>query len=635
MNDVLPSHSRVARPPARPIARWWSAASRLRPVGDDAATMGRRAKALVETAGRAFRRDLAFGPAVICALAVALPSLRADPLISSVHNLSASGPGTIKATSVNNPCIFCHTVHKANGDSPLWNHTLSAVNNYVVYSSSRLQSLGITVPQPTGSSRLCLSCHDGTIALGSISSSVTPVTMYQNGAVITTLPAGSTNLGTDLSGDHPVSVDYEAAVLMDNTLQARALLPSAVRLEQLHGAYYVQCTSCHDPHDNRFGNFLVMDNTNSALCSSCHQPNQWNTSAHATAATPAPQQLAARAASLAGAGKKTQAATAAPLAAIGCANCHANHGAGDPRNLLGAATPEENCLVCHNATAGKKNLAADFQKISTHPVNQARDAHSPSEDPVNPRQRHVTCADCHDPHAARSTLAVAPNASGAMANVTGVTAAGGLIKPLQREYELCFRCHADSVARGPATVSRQFPETNTRLQFSPANQSFHPVEQVGRNLNSVPSLIPPWTVNSVMYCTDCHNSDSGPKAGGSGANGPHGSAFAPLLERNLSLVDFQPESPAAYALCYKCHDRNRVLANTSFRLHYSHVVEDKAACTTCHDSHGVANAQHLVNFNTVYVTNSSLGTISYNSTGPFQGNCTLTCHGKDHKHTSY
>ena len=312
-----------------------------------------------------------------------------------------------------------------------------------------------------------------------------------------------------------------------------------------------------------------------------------------------------------------------------------NHNAGAKQRLLQSPLPEQNCLVCHNGITVKKNIAADFQKISTHPITLNSRAHSPTEDPVNPRTRHVVCADCHDPHSAKAVPATAPNVSGALANLTGVSEAGAVVKPLQREYELCFRCHADSIARGPATVMRQFVQTNTRLQFSVANQSFHPVERVGKNLNSVPSLITPWTVNSLVYCTDCHNSDTGPKASGSGANGPHGSIFAPILERNLAFTDYQSESPGTYALCYKCHDRNRILSNLSFRFHNSHVVQDKAACTTCHDSHGVANAQHLINFNTTYVTASSLGTINYTPTGTFKGICTLTCHGKDHRNTAY
>ena len=63
------------------------------------------------------------------------------------------------------------------------------------------------------------------------------------------------------------------------------------------------------------------------------------------------------------------------------------------------------------------------------------------------------------------------------------------------------------------------------------------------------------------------------------------------------------------------------------------LLDDKTACTTCHDSHGVENAVHLINFNTTYVTPSASGPIQYNSTGFLHGNCTLTCHGKDHQAT--
>src|SRR5439155_2102941 len=135
---------------------------------------------------------------------------------------------------------------------------------------------------------------------------------------------------------------------------------------------------------------------------------------------------------------------------------------------------------------------------------------------------HVVCADCHNPHASTAKTATAPDASGALAGLAGVSAAGGVIKPLRHEYELCFRCHADSLARGPATVSRQFIQTNTRLQFSGGNESFHPVVAIGKNAANVPSLIAPWMTTSLMYCTDCHNSDSSAGAGGNGANGPHG-----------------------------------------------------------------------------------------------------------------
>jgi len=554
---------------------------------------------------------------------------QADSVVNSVHNLSVNGPGTIKATSEKGVCIFCHTVHDASGVTPLWNHSMST-SNYIVYSSSRLTAMGLTIPQPNGSSRLCLSCHDGTVALGSVTSGAADIQM-QNG--VTTMPVGDpSNLGWNLSSDHPISFIYDSALAnKDPDVNDPAhLVTKAVRMDSQNR---LQCTSCHDPHNDQFDNFLVMDNTGSALCLVCHQPGKWGTSAHAISTVATPPAIAIQISP----GAKARLAKAPPrtIAATGCESCHGNHKAGGKSHLLRSEEAEQNCYVCHNGVTTRKNIAADFQKLSVHPITLNSRAHSPDEDPINPPTRHVVCADCHDPHSDNATTASAPRASGALANVTGVTAAGGVIKPLINQYELCFRCHADSVARGPATVTRQFVQTNTRLQFSTANQSFHPVEAVGKNQTSVPSLISPWMMSSVMYCTDCHNSDSSPNAGGSGANGPHGSIYAPILERNLTTLDFQAESPQAYAICYKCHSRTSILASQSFKFHGTHVVNDQAACTTCHDSHGVADAPHLINFNTTYVTPSSNGRLEYVSMGPLHGVCSLTCHGKDHPATSY
>ena len=74
--------------------------------------------------------------------------------------------GSVHAVTESDVCIFCHTPHHASGDGPLWNHQMSGAS-YTPYSSSTLKA---TVGQPTGSSRLCLSCHDGTVALGLVHS---------------------------------------------------------------------------------------------------------------------------------------------------------------------------------------------------------------------------------------------------------------------------------------------------------------------------------------------------------------------------------------------------------------------------------------------------------------------------------
>src|SRR4051812_27176929 len=82
-------------------------------------------------------------------------------IVNSKHNLSASGPASIRATSEQQVCIFCHSAHGAGTIQPLWNRN-TPVGAYTVYSSTSLQA---KPGQPTGTSKLCLSCHDGTIAV--------------------------------------------------------------------------------------------------------------------------------------------------------------------------------------------------------------------------------------------------------------------------------------------------------------------------------------------------------------------------------------------------------------------------------------------------------------------------------------
>ena len=544
-------------------------------------------------------------------------------IVGTKHDLSLNGPGPVKATSESEICLFCHAPHHGTGDTPLWNHTLSKVS-YTPYASSTAKA---TVGQPTGSSRLCLSCHDGTVALGMLSSRSRPIDMQRG---VTTLPSGASNLGTDLSDDHPISFTYDHALVTANgQLKDPATLTDRVRLD--HNKQ-LQCTSCHDPHSNQYGQFLVQDNKGSALCVACHNVTSWQTASHhlagkswnGTGPNPWPH------------------TTQSSVAANGCENCHAPHTAGGKARLLNYAEAEQNCFACHNGNVAAKNVENEFNKASTHPIFTSRGVHDPTEDPIN-APRHVTCADCHNPHASTTTPAVAPNVSGALAGIKGVNLSGAVVNTITRQYELCFRCHADSSSRGPARVNRQFAQTNLRLAFSAASQSSHPVISSGRN-SLVPSLLSPYTVSSQIYCTDCHNSDQSPTANGSGPNGPHGSIYSPLLERQLVLGDFQGESPANYSLCYKCHSRESILSDQSFRAsnslgqdrgHRFHIVDQQAACTTCHDSHSSANAKHLINFNADYATPSSNGRFEYVSTGPSSGNCSVTCHGKDHAASTY
>jgi predicted CXXCH cytochrome family protein len=544
---------------------------------------------------------------------LAATSALAESVVNSKHNLSVSGPGTVRAAKEAQVCIFCHTPHNATSDAPLWNRYASGAN-YQPYSSTTTKAI---IGQPTGSSKLCLSCHDGTIALGKVRSRADDIPFTRG---VTRMPPGRSNIGTDLSDDHPISFRYDTQLTKQDI---QLYDPIKFKHDPVHldAQGQMQCTSCHDAHDNRFGMFLVKDNTASALCLTCHDIQNWNTSdhAHSSAAwnkhgnNPWPH---------------TKYLTVAENA---CENCHAPHAAQTKQRLLNYVKEEDNCFTCHNGNVAAKNIEAEFLKMSVHPVSSTIGVHDPLEDIIN-SQRHVECADCHNPHATRSSEISGATLSGALLGVAGVNVSGAVIKPAQHEYELCFRCHADSVDRGKALINRQYAESNTRMQFAQGNASFHPVETMGKNPN-VPSLLEPYRPSSTIACTDCHNNDSGPGAGGNGPKGPHGSIYRPLLERSLALTDGFGSNPNDAALCFKCHNRESIMADESFPSHSLHINAGES-CVTCHDPHGVARNTNLINFNTDYAL-PLRGIVQFTDTGLFSGTCTMTCHNHDHDQLSY
>ncbi|HEV2115791.1 MAG TPA: hypothetical protein VGR48_07190, partial [Terriglobales bacterium] len=88
-------------------------------------------------------------------------------ILNSKHDFRASSGAEVRSVSGQDVCIFCHTPHNANagnGGAILWNHKVS-LQDFSTYTSSTLQSV-VTPIQAQDVSKLCLSCHDGTIALG-------------------------------------------------------------------------------------------------------------------------------------------------------------------------------------------------------------------------------------------------------------------------------------------------------------------------------------------------------------------------------------------------------------------------------------------------------------------------------------
>lgn len=528
----------------------------------------------------------AFWAALVGAASVAVA--QQTSVVDSPHNLSASGPGPIRASSEEQVCIFCHTPHNATPIRPLWNRAMP-VQAYSIYTS---RALDARPGQPTGTSKMCLSCHDGTIAIGAIASSPTPIALSGG---VTTIPLGPGHIGTDLRDDHPISFRYDSTLAADDPkILNPNSLPPEVKLD-LNGE--LQCTTCHDAHNDAFGSFLVMPSENSELCLVCHQMGETTIPTHDT-----------------------------------CNSCHLPHSAPSGPYLLNREKIADTCLTCHDGSrVNAANIAADLAKVSNHETYS-------QVDPPEPLMAHAACSDCHEPHTMTSGPTTKPNVPPDFGQVAGMNSSGVDIGSATYEYEVCFRCHADGNTLQPF-IDRVIVQNNTRLEFSSGAISFHPVEVPGKNPD-VPSLLPGWTTASLVSCSDCHGSDEslafGPK-------GVHGSVYAPLLVANYTTDDYTTESPEAYALCYICHDRNSILADQSFSAHREHIVDQRTPCSACHDAHGISQVQgtstgntHLINFSTrIVFPLSGQAQPVYQDNMMGQGACFLNCHNVDHAPANY
>jgi len=321
-----------------------------------------------------------------------------------------------------------------------------------------------------------------------------------------------------------------------------------------------------------------------------------------------------------------------------CKSCHRPHHAEGIPWILHRLNIAATCTSCHDGRTAS-DIRSQIEKSSNH--GMSTQGPPPGEGSPYVEGTRISCADCHNPHAAGSPGGLPPDLPSSLAQVPGVQLNGGTVEAIQAEYELCFRCHGDAPVSVAPVVSRDVVQSNKRLQFQPGNPSYHPVGSQGRN-SDVPSLIPPLTTASMITCGDCHGSDDSRKEGGSGPAGPHGSAWRPLLAARYDTGTSVSESSAAYALCYRCHQRDSVLRDESFRGHRKHVVNEDTPCSVCHDPHGIyagqgtdENHSHLINFDRSVVFPNRDGRIEFIDLGKFRGECNLTCHGKDHRNKRY
>lgn len=591
-----------------------------------------------------------------------------------MHNLTSGSGASIYQTSGATGCAFCHPPHSGlGGVSPLWNQQYSKAV-YSTYNSSTYHQTGNTQPPLGVTSSLCLSCHDGTVAVGT--------NQAYGKAGMSGAWAQGDSFGRDLSSSHPFSL----VLPMHDTVDLVSTLVSSGKTNDPLGKVKlingnIECTSCHDPHvqdtDVIAQEFLVRDSSNGQMCLACHDPNRtmqgqinplagWDGSIHQTASNKV--------------ATEAHVGSYPTVAQNACTSCHMEHNANGPNRLLRPATPNtqnvdvttQACMTCHNGgtyvSPAAPNIMAEISKTG-HILPQGNNPHDAAEPGVLINNRHATCVDCHSAHASSqvTTFGPPPAIRVSQSYVEGVSALDGItvLNPAVNQYENCLRCHGTGPGKqsllmygyAPARLVRLPDFLNVIPEFSPNATSSHPVFHDRSSPLSQPSLrtfmLTLSGQNSSratgprIFCTDCHNSDDNREFGGQGPNGPHGSANPHILERNYQFSqasvpggpvtnlfpnpDLGPNGP--YAMCGKCHDLSSVLNNTSWIKHSTHVGQDGFTCSVCHTSHGMGtnspnvSGERLLNFDINVVGANGSYPISYNRG---TGTCVLMCHQVAH-----
>lgn len=555
-----------------------------------------------------------------------LSQAQRQTVIGSEHDLSTG------AASDPSACMYCHVPHYANPSLGLWSHQMPVSTYNLSYNSTTYTEGPATMVSPSPS-RLCLSCHDGTIGLGAENNASGP---FPTSAKLA-LPG--TNMGTDLRADHPQSFDTwnknttkpALETIKDGLYSSHSTGNAAAAL--WNGR--IECTTCHEPHTpnndpSRPSKFLSVNNTNSALCLVCHDvtkaaPNAlagWTTSSHN-------QSPSTEGASVSGYPTIAQAA---------CMNCHVPHRSGSDRLLRSGE--EQACFACHSVKTSSSRWAQvwvgnDDSTKYMHPVQAT--GHQPVEDLLSATTpRHAECWDCHDAHAMKNSSASNAPLQSSLAAATGLDQFKNPTVPAAHVYEVCFKCHADSTNKPQGTVVgynkfgympvRQVNAHNTRLDFTSTIASHRVVKPPsGSNYPDYRTnilqldLSAGRALSGALYCGDCHNGNNPSLDGSTGPNGPHVSNYPHILERRYDMNQ-APAAPGGtvtslavppdggdpltgpFALCNKCHDVAGLLSgtlpsagipqvpgpkDTLFKHHNTHVVQGGISCAACHAPHGV------------------------------------------------
>lgn len=254
-----------------------------------------------------------FKKILLIGAAMAMPSLAfaaagaAGGLNGTAHDFTASPTMTAAAGGAIGLCTYCHTPHQAITTSLLWNHTLSAKtftwDDATTTGGTTYASIAPTYKGPTIK---CLSCHDGSVAIGDVSM------FRETTGVMDTFKVGDDPLmpftkiggGGAMKGNHPVGMPYPQAVANQyNSVTTGAAVPvtefvanpvgtngTFIKLYNdstgtggvisggaVAGKTGIECSSCHDPHNKSTADDLFLrgkiagaDAGSGYICLQCH-----------------------------------------------------------------------------------------------------------------------------------------------------------------------------------------------------------------------------------------------------------------------------------------------------------------------------------------------------------------------------
>lgn len=244
----------------------------------------------------AHRRWLKYLLSACLLLSAAAPAL-AGTILGTKHDFTGLNkragvfamPG-LAFSDYGSSCVYCHIPPDSEqrdstpaGGLPGWNRFEPATGTYTLYDSRTLDN---KVKTPSPISLLCLSCHDGTMAVdmtvfkpnGWRNSEDAALHLRLNGAD-DLMSCGKCHngyrahniaikhIGNDLSNDHPISMAYAGLNHKDADFRAP---DSAYGFDNGVKLYEgkVECATCHNVHNPDVG--LLLRTRADRLCETCH-----------------------------------------------------------------------------------------------------------------------------------------------------------------------------------------------------------------------------------------------------------------------------------------------------------------------------------------------------------------------------